>query len=378
MPGDPAPAAPECPSAMAAGPAVSYQSARTMERALPRRAPRPHLRRWDAVWQDDRSVETGIETRGTPVAAPSLGDAQAALQKAAAAMAEVVLDKDDVIRLSLIAVLARSHVLLEDVPGVGKTTLGRAIAQVLGGVFSRIQLTSDLLPSDLVGGVALVDGELCFRPGPVFADVVLADELNRATPRTQSGLLEAMAERSVTVDGTSHSLPERFFVIATQNPVEHQGVYPLPQSQLDRFLVRTSIGYPGEAVETQLILGGKAPSPADLPRCVPEAELSVLRGAVDAIPIAKPVGQYIQAICHATRSSPEIDAGVSTRGMLLFARACRARAVFDGRDYVSPEDVYELAVPVCAHRMTIRGGVQDRGYAEDLVRRLLEEVPGPV
>lgn len=303
------------------------------------------------------------------------------LEAAVRRIGRVVRGKDDVVRLALVGFLARGHVLLEDVPGVGKTTLARALARAIGGSFNRVQLTADLLPADIVGGPVLDDTrqKLVFRPGPVFANVVLADELNRATPRTQSGLLEAMAERSVSVDGQTHALPDPFLVIATQNPVEHHGVYVLPQSQMDRFLVRTAIGYPDEEVEHQLLLGDTMSTVEEIePVFTPEA-LSALLASVDEVTLSPDVARYIQAIVRATRESNALETGVSTRGAIWFARAARARAVVAGRHFVTPDDVRELAVPVCSHRVVLRGDDRaPRLEAEAIVGELVADVPVPV
>jgi len=294
-------------------------------------------------------------------------------------VSEIVRGKPEAVRLCILGLLARGHVLLEDVPGVGKTTLARALAQSVGGDFGRIQMTADLLPADIVGGPMLdrSSGELVFRPGPVFANVVLADELNRATPRTQSGLLEAMAERSVSVDGKTYRLPEPFFVVATQNPSDHHGVYRLPQSQLDRFLLRTSLGYPDEATELELLLG-KAGEGATEPRLTQEV-LAKLHAAVDEVRLEASVAKYLRAIAERTRGHGELEIGVSTRGLLALGQASRARALMDGRDFVSPDDVRALAVPVLAHRVVLGGGrANEREEAEAILDELAGSVEPPV
>ncbi|MEL7368399.1 MAG: MoxR family ATPase [Myxococcota bacterium] len=331
-------------------------------------------------------MTTGSMERGStsdsniPSGVPTL-----ALESAVRRIGQVVRGKEDVVRLALIGLLARGHVLLEDVPGVGKTTLARALASVVGGSFNRIQLTADLLPADIVGGPVpdTKTGQIVFRPGPVFANVVLADELNRATPRTQSGLLEAMAERAISVDGQTHTLPDPFLVLATQNPVEHHGVYVLPQSQMDRFLVRTAVGYPDDDIETALIMGdGVDPNTSTVesiePVLKPEG-LASLFAAVEAVTLGSAVASYIQAVVKATRESAALSTGVSTRGALQYAKACRARALVEGRRFVTPDDVHALAVPVCAHRVILAGHDRPtRQQSEMVIEEILGQVPVPV
>ncbi len=314
------------------------------------------------------------------------GDLVRDLQSAVARVGEVVRGKDDVIQLAMVCFLARGHLLLEDVPGVGKTTLGRALARILGGSFARIQLTADLLPADIVGG-QVVDrdsGQLRFRPGPVFANVVLADELNRATPRTQSGLLEAMSERSISVDGTTHSLPSPFLVIATQNPMEHHGVYALPQSQMDRFLIRTNLGYPDDDTECALLLGRAQSDDAatkveDLQALLSPENSAAIFGAVDAVNLSEDIARYIQGIVRASREARALSTGVSTRGALQFAQACRARALLSGRQFVTPDDVHGLAVSVCAHRVVLKGNDRPtRQECEAVLSDIVAQIAVPV
>lgn len=304
-----------------------------------------------------------------------------ALEAAVRRVSEVVRGKEEVVRLAIVCFLARGHLLLEDVPGVGKTTLGRALARILGGSFARIQLTADLLPADIVGGQVLdkAKGGLVFREGPIFANVVLADELNRATPRTQSGLLEAMSERSISVDGDTHVLPDPFLVIATQNPIEHHGVYVLPQSQMDRFLIRTNLGYPDDETECALLLGASSkPVDALEPVFNPQLTRSLLE-AVDEVTLSVEVAQYIQRIVRATREAGALATGVSTRGALSFAQASRARALLVGRRFVTPDDVHALALPVCAHRVVLRGNDRpSREEVEAVLEGIVEQVPAPV
>jgi MoxR-like ATPase len=271
-------------------------------------------------------------------------------------LARVVRGTPDAIELLLVGVLSGGHVLIEDVPGVGKTTLAKAFAQLLELRFRRIQFTPDLLPSDILGSHTLnpKEGTLSFRPGPVFTQVLLADEINRASPRTQSALLEAMSEQQVTVDGESHRLPAPFFVLATQNPVEFAGTYPLPEAQLDRFVLRFSLGYPDEAAELAMLSDRRSADPLALLHPVAsEAALLDLMARAQAVHVEDRVSRYLRQIVRATRESEDLSLGVSPRGTLVFYRACQARALLKGRDHVIPDDVQALALPVLSHRIQV-------------------------
>lgn len=297
-------------------------------------------------------------------------------------MAQVVLGKHDVVRLCIVALLAGEHVLLEDVPGVGKTLVGKALAKSVDGRFCRIQFTPDLLPSDIVG-TSYFDtkkSEFTFSPGPIFANVVLADEINRTTPRTQSALLEAMSDARVSIDGTTHSLPQPFMVIATQNPFEFEGTYPLPENQLDRFLLRTRLGYPGREDERQVLAMHRAGEPVDrLEPALTCAQVSELQAAVRRVTVDEAIADYILDIAEATRTSDELHVGVSTRGALSLYRAIQSLALVEGRDYVVPDDVKQLALPVLAHRVISKGYLHggQRDAVESVVARLIAEIPVP-
>lgn len=268
-------------------------------------------------------------------------------------VSQQVRGKPAVVELAVVCVLAGGHLLLEDVPGVGKTTLGTALARAIGGSFRRIQFTSDLLPADILGFSMLDGGKLSFRPGPIFANVVLADEINRTTPRTQSALLEAMNEATVSVDGVTHLLPEPFLVIATQNPHENHGTWPLPDSQLDRFLVRCAMGYPDRSAERD-VLRGAARSAAAEAAVLDGPAVLALRSAAAAVSVHADVEDAVLDLVAATRSAPSLARGVSTRGAEALMRAVRARALVLGREFAIPEDVRALAVPVLAHRVLPR------------------------
>jgi len=299
------------------------------------------------------------------------------IRRLEANVAAVVRGKTEVIRLAVVSLLARGHLLIEDVPGVGKTTLAQALARSLGVEFQRIQFTSDLLPSDIIG-LAIFNQkaqEFEFSPGPIFANVVLADEINRATPKTQSALLEAMSEGQVTVDRERYVLPRPFLVLATQNPLEHQGTYPLPESQLDRFLMSLDIGYPPRREERELLLsGGVEAVLAGLPAVMDGNELVALQDEVPRVKVAEKLADYMLEIADTTRSSGEFRMGVSTRGVQGLYRATQALALYEGRDYAVPDDVQGLAVAVLAHRVALRR----QGATSEEARRAIERVVGGI
>jgi MoxR-like ATPase len=314
----------------------------------------------------------------TPAPAKILADIRTAV-------ATRIRGKTEVIELALICLVARGHLLIEDIPGVGKSTLARALAEAIGGSFSRIQFTSDLLPADLLGvSVWRASNEQFeFRRGPVFANLVLADEVNRAPPRTQSALLEAMAEGQVSIDGISHPLPQPFIVIATQNPEEHHGTYPLPESQRDRFLLRLSMGYADAATEAALLRDGGVEPPGSASggaKVDSPSALLELQAAAAAIHLHKDLAEYAQRVVQATRDAGEIRLGVSTRGALAWVAAARARALLNGRAQVGIDDLQELAVVGLAHRIVpAQTGSGDQvALAQELVREIVASVPVPV
>jgi MoxR-like ATPase len=297
-------------------------------------------------------------------------------------ISKVVLGKSEIVRQCLVALLAGEHVLLEDVPGVGKTLVGKALARSLSGIFCRLQFTPDLLPSDIVGSSVFnaKSSEFHYNRGPIFANVVLADEINRAPPRTQSALLEAMSDRQVSVDGTTHDLPEPFMVIATQNPYEFEGTYPLPESQLDRFLLRISMGYPERSQERQVLLSHRDGEPVQqLEAVISCDEVKVLQQAVRNIEVEDTIYEYLLDIVEATRNSPDLHVGVSTRGALALYRAAQGLALVNNRTYVVPDDVKQLTVPVLAHRVISRGYLHgnQREVVESVIRRLVDQIPAP-
>ena len=295
------------------------------------------------------------------------------------AIRQVIVGKDEVIELCLISLLAGGHVLLTDIPGVGKTMLAKAMASAVDADFSRIQFTPDLLPSDITGTSVYDPREAHFKwiAGPVFAPVLLADEINRATPRTQSALLEAMAEGQTTVDGQTRPLPEPFFVVATQNPHQFHGTYPLPEGQLDRFMVATSMGYPGRRAELGIVRSQVEGRPLEEIRPVAGVrEVSVARELVRRVQVHEEVLGYAVALTEATREHPAVSLGVSPRGSIALTRAAQARAASRGRDFVGPEDVKALAPSALPHRISIRGGASG-ATAEGVVREVLDSVASP-
>jgi MoxR-like ATPase len=304
------------------------------------------------------------------------------LERLRANVASVFLGKPEVIQFALAALLAEGHLLIEDVPGIGKTLLAKALARSLGCSFNRIQFTPDLLPSDLLGTSVFHQGSgaFVFQPGPLFAQVVLADEINRATPRTQSALLEAMSDRQVSLDGQTRPLGPPFFVMATQNPYEFEGTYPLPESQLDRFLVRLRIGYPDRASEKQILTGHRTGEPVDrLQPVLTSADVTALQGAVRQVRVDESLADYVLDLIAGTRQHPDVYLGGSTRASLALYRAAQALALVEGRSYVVPDDVKRLAGPVLAHRILLRGARQGRSgdAAEDIVRDVVAQTPVP-
>ncbi|MBF9127517.1 MoxR family ATPase [Plantactinospora sp. S1510] len=293
----------------------------------------------------------------------------------------VVLGKPHVVRLALTALFAQGHVLLEDVPGVGKTTLARAVAATVHGQWRRIQFTPDLLPSD-VSGVTIFNQATRafeFHPGPVFANIVIADEINRASPKTQSSLLEVMEERNVTVDGVRHPVPRPFLVVATQNPVEMDGTYRLPEAQLDRFLVKLSIGYPDEVVEIEVLRGATVRSPEALEAVTDTATVGEMVRMAQRVHIADPLYAYAVRLAAATRNHPQVRVGVSPRGVIALTRAACAYALIDGRGWIMPEDLKILAEPVFAHRILLSPDAQVRGVtAAEVLHEAVASVPVPL
>lgn len=293
---------------------------------------------------------------------------------------KVIVGKDRVVELALCALIANGHVLLEDVPGTGKTVLAKSIAASAGIDFERIQFTPDLLPTDITGlnVVNVQNGEFSFHKGPVFTSILLADEINRATPRTQAGLLECMEERQVTVDGVTRKLPDPFFVIATQNPIETAGTFPLPEAQLDRFMMKLSMGFPSQDEEKKILeralTGDRLKA---LEAVVTGEDILEWRQEASSVSVHKELLAYITDIVKATRNRSDVAAGVSTRGSIALLRCAQALAFIRGREYVVPEDIKELAVPVLAHRLVIPHTFGKSSSCEDIILKILDEVPVP-
>ena len=310
-----------------------------------------------------------------------MSDIQNFSDRVSANIETVIVGKHETVELTIVGLLCQGHMLIEDVPGVGKTMLARSLARSLGCTFSRIQFTPDMLPSD-VTGVSIfnqVTREFEFRPGPVTSQVVLADEINRATPKTQAALLEAMEERQVTVDGVTHPLPRPFMVLATQNPIEYEGTFPLPEAQVDRFLLRVRLGYPSTDDEIDILDRQQFKHPFEkLEKIVSVEELMSVQEQVKAIFVSPALKRYIVDLSNQTRQHAEVYLGASPRGSLALFRASQARAALLGRDYVLPDDIKELAIPTLAHRVILGPGARLRDVtAEQVVDEILHSVPVP-
>lgn len=306
-------------------------------------------------------------------------DATAAISAVAANVERVILGKHDEVRLALIPLMTGGHLLLQDVPGVGKSTLAHAIGQSVGAVFHRIQFTSDLLPADILGAsiYEIASGEFHFRPGPIFANVVMADEINRASPKTQSALLEAMNDHRVSIDGKTTDLPDPFFVIATQNPIEFTGTYPLPESELDRFQMCVGLGYPDVDAERAILTTHSVRQHlVDIPAVATLKDVVAVQEAVDRVTVSPAVLDYVVAFVRATRTDPLFEIGVSPRCSIDLLKTARAWALLQGRRYVVPDDVKKMAAYVVPHRIVRRGGHKGASAAD--IEQVFERVPAPV
>jgi MoxR-like ATPase len=321
-----------------------------------------------------------LEIADHPVA--SSADRHELIERIESHIGSVVLGKPEVIRLALIAFLAEGHILIEDVPGVGKTLLARAFAASVDGSFRRIQFTPDLLPSDIMGSSVYnsTTGEFVFKPGPLFANVILADEINRTTPRTQSALLEAMSDSQVSVDGRTYPLPSPFLVLATQNPYEFEGTYVLPESQLDRFMIRIRMGYPVRSEERRVLSSHRDGEPVALLRPIVSSEdVLRLQQAVRHVRVDESIADYLLDLVHATREHEDLHVGVSTRGALTLYRAAQSMALVSRRDYVIPDDIKTLAAPILAHRIVGKSFLQAGEFSssEAIIRDIVDRLRVP-
>ena len=297
-------------------------------------------------------------------------------------IATAILGKPEAIHLSLVALLAGGHLLVEDAPGVGKTSLAKAIARSLSCDFKRLQFTPDMLPSDILGSNVFLQnrGEFEFRPGPIFTNVLLADEINRTTPRTQSALLEAMSEGQVSVEGKTHALPAPFFVLATQNPFEFEGTYPLPENQLDRFMICIEIGYPTREIEKNVLVNHREGEPGEkLQSVINIDQLRKLQSAVRAVKVEDSLNDYILEIVASTRTHEQLHLGVSTRGAITLYRAVQGLALIEGRQYAVTDDIKRLVLPVLAHRIVVKGVLHEgrRDRANSVLKQILSKTPVP-
>jgi MoxR-like ATPase len=328
-------------------------------------------------------VVKSLPTNATPDGAVSMSAAQARdrLNLGIQAVSQVLWGNAEAVRLLFAAVMARGHVLIEDVPGVGKTTLARAVAKVLGCSFSRIQFTADMLPADVLGVHVLEPkkGEFIFKKGPIFAHIILADEINRASPKTQSAMLEAMSDKQITVDESTFPLPSVFIVLATQNPVEHHGAYPLPESQLDRFMAHLTLGYPPLVDERALILSPEAPEQnlQRMPALMSPPEVAAIQALVAGVKMETSVADYLLSMVEATRTHRDLALGCSPRGAIEWAGLARAWAFLDDRHFVLPDDVKSLAYRVLVHRIIGAGASANRTLARQVVEEIVGRTPVP-
>jgi len=350
--------------------------------------------RWNSIERDfgvdvmnlDRRQPTPTQTENESAPAgnglQSGSDMTAGIRRLEENIAGVLMGKPEPIRLCLVALLAGGHVLIEDAPGVGKTSLAKALARSLDCEFTRLQCTPDMLPSDILGASVYLPnmGEFEFRRGPIFTNVLLADEINRTTPRTQSALLEAMSERQVSIEGKTYPLASPFFLLATQNPFEHQGTYPLPENQLDRFLLCTAIGYPDREIERDVLTAHRSGESVDsLKPVLTTEDLEQLQQTARNVAVEGSINEYILDIVDATRKHDDLDLGVSTRGAITLYRAVQSLALIEGRNYAVPDDVKRLAVPVLAHRIVCRSLLREgqRDRAVQIIEHILSEVAVP-